>query len=57
MCIDNFQSGIQKQKLIIDDSTILNFFESFVTPNLLGKIASETNRYSHQFNIQTPFSR
>lgn len=42
---------------LLDNSSILDFFEAFVTPNLLGKVAFETNRYCQQFDNVTPGSR
>lgn len=40
-----------------DQSNILDFFETFVTPNLLGNVAFETNRYCQQFENVTSGSR
>lgn len=31
-----------------ENSTALDFFESFITPNLMGKIVFEANRYAQQ---------
>lgn len=42
--------GVQKHEFNLhDDSSILEFFEAFVSEFLLGKVAFETNRYAHQF--------
>lgn len=42
-------SGVNKSEFELnDDSPIIDFFESFFTPSLLGKVAFETNRYYHQ---------
>jgi len=42
------KSGIQKEFELNSNSTILDFFEAFVTPFLLGKVAYETNEYYRQ---------
>eukprot|EP00102_Acyrthosiphon_pisum_P020659 XP_016657869.1 PREDICTED: uncharacterized protein LOC107883052 [Acyrthosiphon pisum] len=55
---DTSKSGIQKAEFeLSEESTVLDFFEAFVSPNLLGKISFETNQYCHKYNIQTPYSR
>ncbi|KAL5239110.1 hypothetical protein ACI65C_006520 [Semiaphis heraclei] len=55
---DPSKSGINKAEFeLSDQSCILDFFEAFVTPSLLGKVAFETNRYCQQFDNVTPGSR
>lgn len=39
------------------NSPIVDFFESFITPNLMGKIVFETNRYAQQQIISSESSR
>ncbi|KAL4125856.1 hypothetical protein QTP88_010096 [Uroleucon formosanum] len=55
---DPSKSGVNKTEFgLSDQSSILNFFEAFVTPSLLGKVAFETNRYCQQFQNVTSGSR
>lgn len=46
---DPSKSGIKKIEFELNEnSSIIDFFESFFTPSLLGKVAFETNRYYQQ---------
>ncbi|KAL4153017.1 hypothetical protein QTP88_000850 [Uroleucon formosanum] len=50
--------GVNKTEFgLSDQSSILDFFEAFVTPSLFGKVAFETNRYCQQFENVTSGSR
>jgi len=46
---DSTERGIKKIEFeISENSPVIDFFESFFTPSLLGKVAFETNRYYRQ---------
>ncbi|VVC34372.1 PiggyBac transposable element-derived protein [Cinara cedri] len=52
---DSSKSGFRKAEFKLSEkSTILDFFEAFVTPDLLRKIAHATNLYWDQFTVQQP---